>query len=242
MLLAFLSALQGAELVKGARCSLSPSTPLGCGYRPVGFRVGIRERTPARNCSPVSRNLHQNQTKISTYERILGSSIFWYDCLLMPGWQTSWMETKAGFGRRTGRLLLDCGASEGAESPALGDRNWLHRALGERVHQPQGRVNEDGGHLHGDRSQDEIWDPWARLLGFDLILAWPLPPLCPNQPHSFLVHTMLGKEQTNQLKVRSSSTIIWLAKKSSTGRQWVLPRYVVLCSEYVTDQKQNRQG
>jgi hypothetical protein len=72
---------------------------------------------------PETRNVHQNQTKISTYEKVLGSSIFWYDRLLVSGWHTCWIEMKARFGQRTRRLLLDCGASEGAESLALGVRN-----------------------------------------------------------------------------------------------------------------------
>jgi hypothetical protein len=37
----------------------------------------------------------KEETKISTDEGVMGSLILWYDCLLMPGWHTSWMEEKA---------------------------------------------------------------------------------------------------------------------------------------------------
>jgi hypothetical protein len=50
-------------------------------------------------------------------------------------------------------------------------QNYFHKTPGVRSYQPQRRDSEDGGSLHGDWSQGEIRDPWARLFDHDLILA-----------------------------------------------------------------------
>jgi hypothetical protein len=60
---------------------------------------------------------------------------------------------------------MEFGASEGAQSPALGIQNLLHIVPWERGYQPPSREKEDGGNMHGDWSQREIRDSWARLLG-----------------------------------------------------------------------------
>ena len=57
---------------------------------------------------------------------------------------------------------MECGASEGAQSPSLGLQNFLHRVPWERGYQPPSR---EKGEMHGDWYQREIRDPWARLLG-----------------------------------------------------------------------------
>ena len=42
---------------------------------------------------------------------------------------------------------MECGASEGAQSPSLGLQNFLHRVPWERGYQPPSRENEDGGNM-----------------------------------------------------------------------------------------------
>jgi hypothetical protein len=60
---------------------------------------------------------------------------------------------------------MDCGSSEGAQSLALGYQNLLHKVPWERSYHPPRKEKEDGGNVHGDRSQREIRYPRAQLLG-----------------------------------------------------------------------------
>ena len=70
-----------------------------------GLLSCIRERPPERNCSPATKNCHQHWTMISIYKIVLVSLIFWYVCLLVQGWYTSWM--KGRFGGWLGRILVE---------------------------------------------------------------------------------------------------------------------------------------
>ena len=86
-----------------------------------------------------------------------------YNCLLMPGWHTCWMEKKGQCEWRSN--FMDCGGGGRSQSHDLGFQNELQRTTGEWSYQPQGRGRSHWDPLHEDWNQADVQDPWAWLLG-----------------------------------------------------------------------------